>query len=328
MTPASGSQAIAILLLNLGGPERGEEVRPFLVNLFSDREIIRLGPALLQPLIARLIAWRRAPKSRANYAEIGGSPLARITAAQGQALAEHLAPCGPFRSFVCMRYWHPRTGACLAQVQAAGIRRLVALTLYPHFSRATTGSSLSELARQLQVGVPDLELAVVREWPTQAGYIRELAAVIAAAWQAAADPAAAVLYSAHSLPAALIEEGDPYLDQIRATIAAVEELTGRPGQLAFQSRSGPVRWLAPSTPDSLRQLAAGGCRTVVVVPVSFVSDHIETLHEIDIQYRQLAHGLGMRLVRTESLNVRPGFIAALGELVLAACRERGWLPVA
>jgi len=319
------SGPIGIILLNLGGPERLEDVEPFLYNLFSDRQIIRLGPAFLQKPLARWIAWRRAPKSRRSYSLIGGgSPLSRITREQSAALAAQLKAAGDFRVALAMRYWHPFTEEALAGLTAAGVSRLIGLTLYPHYSIATTGSSLSRLHEVVAEQRHAFEIAEVREWPTAAGYIAALAATITEGLDRMAGDSPAVVYSAHSLPAKLIEEGDPYLDQIKATIAAVETITRRPGHLCFQSRSGPVRWLAPSTPEMLQQLAEEGARSILMVPISFVSDHVETLYEIDILYREQAAGLNMRLERTESLNTRPQFIDALADLVLEAVQRKGW----
>ncbi len=320
------SQPIGVILLNLGGPEKPADVEPFLYNLFSDRKIIRLGPKFLQKPLARFIAHRRAPKSRAAYKLIGGgSPLARITAAQGQALAEQLKEYGNFRVVMAMRYWQPDGAAALGELVAAGVCRAVALPLYPHYSVATTGSSLDDLSQAAARIAPGLELAEIREWPEQPGYIDCLAARITSGLAGIKAGRTRVVYSAHSLPSKFIDQGDPYLDHIRRTIAAVEKITNIPGTLCFQSRSGPVQWLAPSTPETLEQLARQGCSRVLIVPISFVSDHVETLYEIDILYRDLARSLGMELERTGSLNLDPRFIGALRDLVLEAGRKKKWL---
>ncbi len=317
-------ETIGVVLLNLGGPERLEDVEPFLYNLFSDRQIIRLGPSFLQKPLARFIAHRRAPKSRECYRRIGGgSPLARITAEQATALEKALARHGCFRVTVAMRYWPPFAREVLASLAAEGIQRLVALTLYPHYSVATTGSSLDDL-HKAAAGMPgQFTIVEIPSWPTQVDYVRCLADSILEGYRAMKGDAARVVYSAHSLPVRFIEEGDPYLDQLKETIVAVEKITGLSGRLCFQSRSGPVRWLAPSTPEMLAELAGQGVKAVLMVPISFVSDHVETLYEIDIQYRRLADDLGLTLARTASLNDRPLFIAGLRDLVLDACRAHG-----
>jgi ferrochelatase len=319
-------EKVGVVLLNLGGPGSLDEVEPFLYNLFSDRRIIRLGPWFMQKFIARMIARKRAPVSRESYRLIGGgSPLARITGEQGAALEAELAPRGDFRVGMAMRYWSPGARDTLRQMADAGIRRLVALTLYPHYSVATTGSSLEELLATAR-GWPDrFDIVPVDSWPEQIDYVECLAQSIRDGLARFEGEEVCLLYSAHSLPVKFIEEGDPYLEELEKTLRAVEALTGVPGVLCFQSRSGPVEWLEPSTPDMLQESAERGCRNVLMVPISFVSDHVETLYEIDILYRNQARELGMRLERTESLNTNPMFIKGLANLVLAACGDKGWL---
>ena len=321
------SEPVGVILLNLGGPETLADVEPFLVNLFSDREIIRLSPfPFLQKFIAKRIAAKRAPKSREAYRLIGGgSPLARITWEQGRALEEALAADGQFVVRMAMRYWQPGAEVALAEFAQIGVRRIVALTLYPHYSRATTGSSLDELRKAIALSGHDFELAEVREWPEQPEYVACLAQGIREGMAGFNGEPAQLVYSAHSLPVSFIREGDPYLDQIKRTIAAVEKVTGISGELCFQSRSGPVEWLAPSTPEMLQTLAGQGCKNILMVPISFVSDHVETLYEIDLLYKDQAKELGMRLVRSASLNTHPLFIKGLASLVLDACRQHHFL---
>ena len=321
-------QPIGVILLNLGGPERLSDVEPFLYNLFSDRKIIRLGPSFLQKPIARFIAWRRAPKSKKSYELIGGgSPLKKLTRQQGEGLAAELAGHADFKVDMAMRYWPPYAGEVLAQMALAGISRIIALTLYPHYSKATTGSSLDDLREMADKSGADFEIVAIEEWPEQPDYIKALAATITEGLADWAEDDIELLYSAHSLPVKFIEEGDPYLDHLQKTIAAVEKITGVKGRLCFQSRSGPVEWLAPSTPDTMAEIAGQGCRRALAVPLSFVSDHVETLYELDIQYRDLAADLGLELRRTKSLNIRPDFIKGLSSLVLAESRLRGWRPL-
>jgi ferrochelatase len=317
---------IGVLLLNMGGPEKQQDVRPFLYNLFSDRQIIRLGPALLQKPIAAMIARRRAPVSMENYQKIGGgSPLTRITAEQAQALEQSLADEGVFLVRSCMRYWHPFADAVLQEMVDAGVSELVALPLYPHYCRATTGSSFSDLRQQnTKLGL-NLPIREIRSWPAEPEYINALVARIREGLALFADikqEAVQLVYSAHSLPKKFIEQGDPYVDEIKHTIAAIEKQLDRQGKLCFQSRSGPVEWLEPSTPDMLKQLAGQGCKNILMVPIAFVSDHIETIYEIDMLYKDQAAELGMRLESTRGLNDDPQFIKALQTLVLrAACSE-------
>jgi ferrochelatase len=306
-----------VILLNMGGPEKPADVRPFLYNIFSDREIIRLGPALLQKPLAWYIARKRAPKSLATYEKIGGgSPITKITRAQEQALQRVLRQNGDFVVTTAMRYWHPTTNEALGILRTKQIDRLVALSLYPHYSCATSGSSMNELRRCLLDNPLGSELVEVDSWPDHPGYIACLAEkIIQGLHQFGSDPVELV-YSAHSLPVSFIEEGDPYVDHLQRTIAAVEKITGKNGRICYQSRSGPVQWLTPSTPEMIETSAAGGCTNMLMVPISFVSDHVETLVEINMQYRQFAAEHGIRLETTESFNDDPGFIEALSDIVL------------
>ena len=322
------AKKIGVLLLNMGGPEKQEDVRPFLYNLFSDRQIIRLGPALLQKPIAAMIARKRAPVSMENYQKIGGgSPLTRITAEQAQALEKRLEQslAGEGNCIVrsCMRYWPPFADAVLREMVDAGVTELIALPLYPHYCRATTGSSLSDLRQQnARLGL-NLPIREIRSWPAEPEYINVLVDRIREGLALFANDeqeAVQLVYSAHSLPKKFIEQGDPYVEELKTTITAVEKQVGRQGKLCFQSRSGPVEWLEPSTPDMLKQLAGQGCQNILMVPIAFVSDHIETLYEIDMLYKDQAAELGMRLESTRGLNDDPQFIKALRTLVLREIR--------
>ena len=322
------SRGTAVLLLNLGGPATLEEVHPFLLRLFSDPEILRLP---LQPVAARLLAAVRAPRVRANYRAIGGgSPLLRITRAQARALEERLRPRGVTAGVhAAMRYGEPSSARALAAARAAGARRAVALPLYPQFSDATTGSSLRDLERARDAAAPDLEILPVRSWADHPAYLDVLARRVGEAleaWPRAERAGVEVIFSAHALPRRMIERGDPYLEETRRTVAGVLQRVGPVSHhLAFQSRSGPVRWLGPGTDQTIRRLAAQGARSLLLVPVSFVSDHIETLYEVDILYRDLARSLGVTTYRrTASLNTDPDFIKALARIVEERlARERG-----
>ena len=318
-------QDIAIVLLNMGGPEKLEDVEPFLFNLFSDRLIIRLGPAFLQKPIARFISRKRAPKSSKTYELIGGgSPLGKITADQAGALEQLLAQEGSYRVAVAMRYWHPRADQTLKDLQLFGISKIIALPLYPHYSIATNGSSLEDLRKANFATLSPCEIAEIKSWQTQPLYIETLADGIKQTLEAFGTEKVQVVYSAHSLPVKFIQEGDPYVDHLQETITALEKITNAPGKICYQSRSGPVEWLAPSTPDMLEQLAGEGCKNVLMVPISFVSDHVETLYEVDMLYKEMAEKLGMRLKRAPSLNLQPRFIEALKEIVLQKITEQGW----
>lgn len=311
-----------IILCNMGGPETVGDVRPFLYNLFSDREIIRLGPAFMQKVLAYFISRKRAKKSEQLYRQIGGgSPLRRITEQQAQALELELRKAGDFHVTIAMRYWPPFADTALNTLLAKGVDNLIGISLYPHYSKATTGSSLAALRQAAAKLAPKVPLQTVDAWPEQAHYIGALVDNIKQSLLLFNDIQPTILYSAHSLPVSFINEGDPYIDHIKKTIAAVEKHTGLAGELAYQSRSGPVEWLSPTTPDKIRDLAAHGCRGILAVPISFVSDHVETLHEIDIQYRQLAQSLGVRLERSGSLNCHPLFIQALKNVALSTTKQ-------
>ncbi|MGI6655968.1 MAG: ferrochelatase [Desulfobulbus sp.] len=311
-----------VLLLNLGGPERQEDVRPFLVNLFSDRDIIRLGPKLLQKPLAHLIAHRRAPHSMANYRRIGGgSPLRAMTDQQAAALETALQQDGAYVVHSCMRYWHPFADEALLALHEKGVDKIVALPLYPHYSIATTGSSMNDLRRAHQrSALADLEMRAVHSWPDEPHFIDCLATRIQEGLAGFHGAPVQLLYSAHSLPMQFIREGDPYVEHLQRTIGAIEEQTGVRGILCYQSRSGPVEWLGPSIGDEIKRLAKQKTANLLVVPISFVSDHVETLYEIDIQYRAQAEELGMGFAVTRAPNADPRFIEGLRQLVLSVSR--------
>jgi len=340
---AGGS--IGVLLLNLGGPDSLKAVKPFLFNLFSDREIIRLGPSFLQKPIAYLISSLRGKKTEEAYGLIGGkSPICDITFAQAKALEEvlnkskesessvvtsHLSPF--LKVSVAMRYWHPLIEKVVPELYDIGIRKLIVLSLYPQYSVATTGSSLNKL-REV-TSKYGIEIFTVLSWFDHPLYIDALVHSIkeglkvfehTALVPAEGTSGVHVLFSAHSLPVKFIEEGDPYVDQIKGTINEIVKKIDISWSLSYQSKSGPVQWLGPSTDKMIEDLAGGGTKNLLVVPVSFVSDHIETLYEIDILYKNMAAAFGMRLERVESLNISPLFISALKDIVLKGVKEAGW----
>ena len=309
----------AVLLLQMGGPDSLDAIQPFLYNLFSDRDIIRIGPAFLQPTIARFISRRRSKKVSEYYKKIGGkSPIRELTRQQALELEKSLGD--RHRCFVAMRYWKPFTDEALAAIRDEGISKVIALSLYPHYSRATVGSSVNELERVIaQTGIK-LELSYIRSFYDHPLYIEALAEKVEKGLAGFADRSnVQLVFSAHGLPQSFIDSGDPYLEHIQTTVRLTMELFGGISHhLAFQSRAGPVKWLEPSTEAKIAELAAAGCRQLLMVPLSFVSDHIETLYEIDIQYKEEANALGIsEFRRTEALNSSPAFIACLAELVRA-----------
>ena len=313
LTP--GPPRTSVVLLNMGGPDSEAAIRPFLQNLFSDPEILSFPLAgLVRPFLARTIAAKRAPRVLPNYRAIGGkSPLREISEAQAAALQAELGGReAGFAVQVAMRYWHPFAAEAAAAIRAWNPSRLVVLPLYPHYCRATTGSSLRDLEAALAAaGLASLPRRVVRAYPDFGPYVEALAETVREGLEHL--PGATVLYSAHGLPQKIVDRGDPYRDHVQRTVAALaERLPGAPHRLAFQSKVGPVQWLKPSLEEMFRQLASEGVEDLVVVPISFVSDHIETLHELDIEYREFATDLGFRgYHRSAALNTRPAFIRAL-----------------
>ena len=306
-----------IILLNMGGPDSLDDVRPFLYNLFSDRDIIPLGPPFLQKPIAWFIAKKRAPKSMAAYEKIGGgSPLKRITSEQAKALETVLAEHGDYLVTFGMRYWHPYSEDSLEKLVNEGAQRVIALTLYPHYSKATTGSSLNRLRKAHKKNFSHIPLLEIPHWQDQPDYVQAVADNIISGIKGFNGEQSTVVYSAHSLPVSFIEAGDPYVDHTKLTIAAIEKITGIKGNLCYQSRSGPVEWLEPSTPDMLKKLAKEGVKNILMVPISFVSDHIETIYEIDMLYKEQAEALGMNLQPCNSLNCQEKFIEGLKKLIL------------
>lgn len=311
-------QTTGVVLLNMGGPEKPEDVAPFLYNLFSDRDIIRLGPKFLQKPLAWYISRKRAPVSLKTYEKIGGgSPLIRITTEQALALEHELADCGDFSVVTAMRYWQPTARQALEELSKQGISNVIALPLYPQYSCATSGSSLADLKRSATRYKNGFQINEIHGWPDNPLYIQCFAENIMTGIASFTSAEAEVVYSAHSLPVSFIKEGDPYCDHLKITIDAIEKITGIKGRLCYQSRSGPVEWLSPSTPEMLEALAAEGCKNILMVPISFVSDHVETLYEIDMLYREVAREKGMCCRSCASLNTQPLFIKSLKELVMS-----------
>lgn len=325
-------------MFQLGGPETLEDIEPFLFNLFCDPDIIDFPFARLgrKPL-AKLISSTRASKVRRHYAEIGGgSPIRRNTEAQAHALECELRSHGlDARCVVAMRYWRPFTREAVAELEAAGCGEIVLLPLYPQYSSTTTGSSLNEWERRARdewrVGTgerPSLatgnrQLAtLISDFYRHEGYLDSVVERIEAALERFPEPRSAELvFSAHGVPLRVIERGDPYQQQVEETVALVmaRGAFSNPHRICYQSKVGASRWLEPTLRATLRDLAASGLKDVCVVPISFVSDHVETLGEIDREARALAGSLGIRQFEmTAGLNDSPRFIAALADLVMQA----------
>jgi len=321
---------IGVLLLNLGGPEKIEDVRPFLYNLFSDPEIIRLPSPLLQKPLAWLISTLRSKKSEENYKEIGGgSPLLQITEAQAQAMQTRLAEQGiDIKVYVGMRYWHPFTEEAIAQIKADNIKKLVILPLYPHFSISTSGSSFRVLEEMwLQdPGLQDIEYTLVPSWYDDQHYLASMTDLIKQELEQFEQPEKVhIFFSAHGVPKSYVTEaGDPYQAEIeKCTQMIMNHLnTSNPHTLAYQSKVGPVEWLKPYTEDALIELGEQDTKNLLVVPISFVSEHIETLQEIDLEYREVAEEAGItNFKRVPAPNTHPEFINALCNLTTEALEK-------
>jgi ferrochelatase len=321
---------VGVLLLNLGGPDKLEDVGPFLYNLFSDPEIIRLPFRWLQRPLAWFIASRRTKTSQENYKQIGGgSPLRRITEAQGEALKEQLSDLGQEANiYVGMRYWHPYTEEAIAHLTQDDIDKLVILPLYPQFSISTSGSSFRLLEKLWQEDpkLQRLEYTVIPSWYKQPSYLQAMAELIAQEIDQFPNPDDVhIFFSAHGVPKSYVEEaGDPYQQEIEECTYLIMQTLNRPNAhtLAYQSRVGPVEWLQPYTEDALKELGTQGIKDLVVVPISFVSEHIETLQEIDIEYREIAEESGIHnFRRVPAPNTHPVFINALAELVIDALQQ-------
>ena len=319
--------SVGVLLLNLGGPETLEDVRPFLFNLFSDPEIIRLRFSWMQSPLAWLISTMRAKKSQENYRQIGGgSPLRYITEAQAQALQEQLKQKGTEANvYVGMRYWHPFTEEAIARIKRDAIEQLVIFPLYPQFSISTSGSSFRLLEKlwEEDPSLQRIEHTVIPSWYQQPGYLQAMAQLIAQELDQFPNPDQVhIFFSAHGVPLSYVTEaGDPYQEEIEKCTALIMKTLNRsnPHTLAYQSRVGPVEWLKPYTEEAIAELGSQGVKDVVVVPISFVSEHIETLQEIDIEYRELAEESGIEnFQRVPALNTHPIFIDSLATLVIEA----------
>lgn len=319
---------VGVVLLNMGGPENLDAVEPFLVNVFSDRSIIELPfGRLIQPLFARAIAKARGPAVRRNYQGIGGgSPQLRLTRAQAAALEERLNRGNEphFRVFMAFRYTRPSADDAIATMASCGVHKVVTVPLYPHYSRATTGSSQADFDRALtdprwrQHG---FEVAHIHSYPEDPLYLDALASQVRAAYERMSPEArrdAVILFSAHGLPQKFVDAGDPYIKHIDATRRGIVSRLDLPNRevLAYQSRTGPVKWIGPGTEETIEELAASGVKHLLVVPLSFVSDHIETLYEIDQLFSDAARKAGIvEYRRPDALNSHPLFIESLARQV-------------
>lgn len=316
---------VGVVLFQLGGPDSAGAVEPFLYNLFCDPDIIPLGPlgAVLRKPLAWYIAHRRVKAVARHYAEIGGrSPIRLLTERQAAKLEAALRPHVDARVVVAMRYWHPLTAEAIAQLNGVPLGALVLLPLYPHYSFATTGSSLKEWSRLYRPAQPPLPVRLIKSFYDHPFYIEAVAEKIALSLSHFDRPGDVhLVFSAHGLPLSLVERGDPYPQQVQSTVRLVLERGGwaNPHTLCYQSKVGRAKWLEPSLTATIEQLAPAGCKQMLVIPIAFVTEHIETLHEINIEARKVAEELGVeQFEMMPAVGDSPRFIAALAELVLRA----------
>ena len=350
MSLISKKTKTAIVLFNLGGPDKAESVQPFLFNLFNDKAIIGL-PNPMRFLLAKLISKKRAPIAQEIYGEIGGkSPILENTQDQAQALKGLLSVHGEVETFICMRYWHPMSEEAVAQVKDYAPDNIILMTLYPQFSTTTTGSSVNEwkkIAKKQKLNIPTTTLCC---FPTEHGWIHATAKMISEHLEKSEHKdTMRLLFSAHGLPEKIIKKGDPYQWQVEQTTLAVVEELKRMGvhmnptkeQLSidgnhvddshdsqieymncYQSRVGPLKWIGPSTEDEIER-AGKENQPIMLIPIAFVSEHSETLVELDIEYREVADEHNVpEYVRVPTVSAHPDFIAALADMCLALDGEK------
>lgn len=320
------SNRIGVVLLNLGGPDSSDAVKPFLFNLFNDPEIINFPLSFLfRKRLAKLISDKRSPKIIEQYNHIGGkSPINELTQRQALALQKALDGKIDNRVYIAMRYWKPFTEEVMQQVEKDEINEVVLLPLYPQFSKSTTGSSVKEWNRLAEKFpyVKKLKTTVIERYYDYIPYIDSIVARINQTLEKFPKNQlnnVHIMFSAHGTPMKLVREGDPYQLEIIKTVVAVMERGKFPQKhhLSYQSKVGPQKWLEPKTPDMIDKLAGEGVKYMLVVPIAFVSDHLETLFEIGVEFRHLAKEKGVEQFEVmEGLNDSPKFIAALKELVL------------
>jgi protoporphyrin/coproporphyrin ferrochelatase len=314
---------LAVVLFNLGGPDSLDAVEPFLRNLFSDPAILSY-PRFVRGPMARIIAARRAPFARDIYKKIGGrSPIVEETQAQAEALDKVLAEREvEAKCFIAMRCWHPFSDEAAAAVKAWGADSIVLLPLYPQFSTTTTGSSFTDWDRAAAKAGLNAPVTRICCYPDDRGFIAAGAALIhQTLTRAKAGVHYRLLLSAHGLPKRTIAKGDPYQWQVERTAAAIVDVLGIKDldwQVCYQSRVGPLEWIGPATDAEIRRAGADG-KGVAIVPIAFVSEHSETLVELDLEYAHLALNAGVRdYLRVPTVSAHPKFIEALADLVMRA----------
>ena len=327
MTVISPQRKTAVVLFNLGGPDGPEAVQPFLYNLFNDPAIIGL-PRPFRSVLASLISRRRAPVAQGIYEEMGGkSPILENTQAQAQALEASLSGHGKVKVFIAMRYWHPRADEVAKQVKDFAPDAIILLPLYPQYSTTTTGSSFAEWDKAAKAAKLEVPTSRICCYPTQADFIKAHTQLVRTYYNEALQfGSPRILFSAHGLPEKIIKKGDPYQAQVEATTEAIMQSLGVPNidyVNCYQSRVGPMKWIGPSTSDELIRAAYEG-KPVVLVPVAFVSEHSETLVELDIEYAEMAYAQGLNhYYRVPTLSTHAHFIAALSDMCLKVGEQMG-----
>ncbi|WP_457642523.1 ferrochelatase [Persephonella sp.] len=305
---------LGVILMNMGGPDSLEAIEPFLYNLFSDHDIIQI-PRLIQKPVAKLISKIRAKKTLKYYEVMGGkSPQKEQTIEQAENLQEELGDM--FKVVVALRYWHPFTEEALNELFKEEVEKIILLPLYPQYSRTTTGSSFNEFYRQFKKFGKNIPVVEVKSYHNHPLFIQAWVENIKSTVPDYEDYH--FLFSAHSLPEKIIKKGDPYKDQVEETVKLIMEyFPAQDYSLAYQSKVGPVKWLEPMTEDKIVELAEKGTKKLMVIPVAFVSEHSETLYELDIEYGELAKEKGIeKYVRVPTLKSHPTFIKALKDVVL------------
>lgn len=316
---------LAVVVFNLGGPDCPESVRPFLFNLFNDPAIVGL-PNPFRTILAHIISRRRAPVAREIYAHLGGgSPLLPLTNEQASALEQALSDLGETRVFVSMRYWHPMSDETALAVKDFAPEAVILLPLYPQFSTTTSGSSFRDWRRAARAAGLDVPNYAVCCYPTESGFIAAQADLLKKSLgKMAGEEKVRVLFSAHGLPKRVVERGDPYAWQVEQTAGAVVQALGMSELdwlVSYQSRVGPLEWIGPSTEDEVER-AGEDNTSLIVVPIAFVSEHSETLVELDIEYGELAKKSGVPMYeRVPAVGTHVEFIAGLSRIVRAALTE-------
>ncbi|GAB5364257.1 hypothetical protein AAMO2058_000954200 [Amorphochlora amoebiformis] len=328
--PAASKPKTGIVMMNMGGPSHPSETRDFLSRLFNDNDIIEMGGGIFQKLTARFIVARRTPRIQKQYEEIGGSPIRKWTESQGEMLAKRLdeerPESAPHKAYVCFRYAHPLTEEALTEMKADGVERAVAFSQFPHWSCTTTGSSMNELWRQVKsLGMEgDFKWSLIDRWPLNTKFLDAVVERMEeklSEFDEQSRSKVTIVFSAHSVPMKVVAKGDVYVNEVSATCKALMERWETRGHkhrhmLAWQSKVGYMPWMVPSTENTLKALGKKGNKHVLVVPIAFTTDHIETLYEIGIEYAEEAEEAGITHFKyTQGLNGSAKFVEALVDLV-------------